>query len=82
MSIYAISPRMQKALDALPKGALQSAHIEAGCCPSDESRSCVWVGLNKGWIFEDMDCGTLHEGGARAFYSVLKSIKKVEVEED
>ena len=75
MSIRAISAPLMKHINNLPKGALQSYHIEHGCC---EDSPCLWVCLNDGWEFEDMGCGSLHESSVRSAKSVLASIRKVE----
>lgn len=75
MSIREVSKPLLKIINNLPEGALQSHHIEHGCC---EDSPCLWVCLNEGWEFEEMGCGSLHESSVRAAKFVLASIKKVE----
>jgi hypothetical protein len=74
MAINKLSDLMIRRIKSLPEGALQSYHLENGCC---EESPCLWVCLNNGWEFESMGCGSLHEGTVREAIEVMKTIRKI-----
>lgn len=76
MAINAISPLMERRIKEACGEALESFHIERGCCCREESPSCLWVYLKKGWVFDEMQCGSLHESSAKAAYRVLAGVRK------